>query len=247
MNLESLDEKSLIESITREVMKKLEERIKKSELERPIKKDKILAIAMSDHKILYEVNDRYDVDEFDDAKAPIDINPYDVILLGSISYQELVHISMGLANTKVTTMVIEAILRGKKIYIVEEGKTYSKYKDTANTNFYKMLKGYEEQVIAFGIEWINANEINHRLLDVRIEKLEKINKSKMLEGTYMPKEDDVHEKIITESIAKQYKEKGLKRLRMNENTIVTPLAQDYLRDHKINMITTLTQNGGRHL
>ncbi|VDN48395.1 conserved protein of unknown function [Petrocella atlantisensis] len=238
MNLESLDEKSLIESITKEVMKKLEERIMKSELERPIKKDKILAIAMSDYKVLYEVNDQYDVDDFDDAKVSIDISPYEVILLGSISYQELVQISMGFATSKVTTTVIEAILTGKKIFFVEEGITYSKYEDTANTNFYNMLKGYEEQVETFGIEWINANEIGRRLQDVRINLLEKAEALKKLEGTHMSQNEHVRERIITESLAKQYQKQGYERLLINKNTIITPLAKDYLRDHKIKMITT---------
>ncbi len=230
MNIESMDQEKLIESIIKEVMLRLVEQHTINDLENAIRKEKILAIAMSDHQILSEIRHRYRIDFYEGHKEheePIDIHVYDAILLGSISHQELVHISMGLANNPVSSLVIEAILSGKKIYILNEGITYQRYEDTSNTNFYNMLKGYEEQLKAFGIEWIDANEI-----------VEKIENSEAIDEEKMTEQYVVQVKIITESLAKQYQEKGCKRLLINKNTIVTPLAWDYLRDKKIKMITT---------
>ena len=230
LNIESMDQEKLIESIVKEVMIRLVEKHTINDLENAIKKEKILAIALSDHKILSQLRHRYRIDLYEDYnehEEHIDINVYDFILLGSISHQELVHISMGLANNPVSSCVIEAILAGKKIYILEEGITYQKYEDTSNTNFYNMLKGYEEQLKAFGIEWIYTNEI-----------LGKIEKSETAKEVYMAEEYVIQVKIITESLAKQYHKKGCQQFLIKKNTIVTPLARDYIRDNKINMITT---------
>lgn len=229
MNVETMDQEKLIDSIIKEVMKRLEKHTT-NDLENVIKKEKMLAITISDHKILSQLHHRYRTDFYqnpNEYEEHIDINVYDAILLGSISHQELVHISMGLANNPVSSLVIEAILAGKKIFILKEGITYQRYEDTSNTNFYNMLKGYEEQLKTFGIEWIYANEIVER-----IENTEAIDEEKMTE------EYVVQVKIITESIAKQYHIKGCHRLVINKHTIVTPLARDYLRDKKIMMITT---------
>jgi len=235
LNIESLDEKSLIESIIKEVMKKLEEKTKNNELERPSKKDKILAIAMSDYKVLCEDNDRYFIDYFDDCEAHIDLSTYGAIILGSMSHQDLVHISIGLASNAITSLIIEAILTGKKIYVIIEGKKYSNYQDTANTNFYNMLKGYEEQLETFGIKWVYAGEIIGKI--ERSEAIKEASKEASKKAQ-MTEEYIVQVKIITESLAKQYQEEGCKHLLIKKNTLVTPLARDYLRDHKINMITT---------
>ena len=229
MHIESMDQEKLIDSIIKEVMKRLEKHTT-NDIENVIKKQKILAIAMSDHQILSEIRHRYRIDFYEDHhehEEHIDINVYDAILLGSISHQDLVHISMGLANNPVSSLVIETILAGKKINILREGITYQRYEDTSNTNFYNMLKGYEEQLKTFGIEWIYANEI-----------VEKIEKSEVSKEVQMTEEQVVQVKIITESIAKQYHIKGCHRLVINKHTIVTPLARDYLRDKKIMMITT---------
>jgi len=234
LNIESMDQKKLIENIIKEVIKRLEEKHTINDLENAMRKERILAIAISDHKILSEIHHRYRIDFYEDHyeyEEHININVYDAILLGSISHQELVHISMGLANNPVSSLVIEAILAGKKIYILKEGITYLRYEHTSNTNFYNMLKGYEEQLKTFGIEWIYTNEI--------VEKMKRSEISKELfKEAQITEEHVVQVKIITESIAKQYHIKGCKHLLVKKQTIVTPLARDYLRDKKISIITT---------
>jgi ethanolamine utilization protein len=229
-----MDQEKWVESIIKEVMIRLLEMHSINDLENAIRQQKILAIAMSDHQILSEIRHRYRIDFYEDYNEHedhIDINVYDAILLGSISHQELVHISMGLANNPVSSLVIEAILAGKKIFILKEGVTYQRYEHTSNTNFYNMLKGYEEQLKTFGIKWIYANEI--------VEKIE--NPEALREAFIEEKKIEeyvVEVKIITESIAKQYHKNGCQRLMIKKHTIVTPLARDYLRDKRIIMITT---------
>jgi hypothetical protein len=89
-----------------------------------------------------------------------------------------------------------------------------------------------KKVRTFGIEWICANEINRRIQDLTSEKLEIVNR------LFVQKEDHVQEKIITESLAKQYYMNGCKHLMIKKSTIVTPSAWDYLRDNKINVVIT---------
>lgn len=246
MNIESTDQKMLIEStiiesITKEVMKRLEEKMNTDNMERCKRKEKILAIAVSDQQVLSEVGHQYMIDCYEDQGEHININVYEYVILGSISHQELVHLSIGLANNTVSSLVIEAILAGKKIFVLKEGATYNTYQDTANTNFYNMLKGYEEQLTAFGIEWIYANEIDRRLQETKltyVENAETIQKPETSKEVCRTTEYVVHVKTITESLAKEYHKKGCERLLIKKHTIVTPLARDYLRGNKINMITT---------
>jgi ethanolamine utilization protein len=141
---DSIDQSALIEIITKEVMKRIEEKINRSELVSSHRKHKILAIAMSEETSFNKKSDVYSVDYYENYDAHISIMPYDFIVLGHLSYQELAQISMGLAYDQVSSLVIECILANKKIFIMNEGADYHTYEETANTNFYTMLKGYEE-------------------------------------------------------------------------------------------------------
>ncbi|MBS4537850.1 hypothetical protein GOQ27_05215 [Clostridium sp. D2Q-11] len=230
LNIDSMDTEKLIEYIMQEVMKRTE--VSKKER---IERDKVLAISFSTEDISYINKDYFHIDHLEEIEGNIDITSYKYIFLGSMTNKDIVNIAIGLPTDRVSSAVIDCIFQGKRIYVLREGVQYYKYKDTSNVPFYNMMKSYETKLKSFGIDFISKNDINN-LIDGNQE--DKPISKEVVKGI---EEYTLDEKIITEAVIKDIYQKGYKDVVINKNTKITPLAKDYIRANRINILSKLKE------
>lgn len=222
-----MDTKKLIEYITKEVMNRVEGTITEE-----VEKDKILAIALSTEDILDINKDYFHIDHLEDIEGNIDIDSYKYIFLGSITNKEVVNVAIGLPNDRISSVVIDCIFQGKRIYVLKEGIQYNKYKDTSNVPFYNMMKSYETKLKSFGIDFISRNDISKVIKGEKEEG--KVESKEVINDT---ENYAIKGRIVTESIIKDIYQCGYKDIAINKNTKITPLAKDYIRANGINILT----------
>lgn len=215
--------KKFIEYIIEEVLKKIETN---SQVESSGPKDKILAISFSNREFFKFVDKgKFQIFYLEDIEEKIMIDEYKYIFIGELRINELVNIAIGLGSEIVSNTVISAILENKKIYAIKEGIEYKKYKETSNMNFYNMIENYEERIKSFGVAFVDSRNAKEILLGKsKKNKVEKSASQKNSNSTYY-----VKEAVITESLAKKIFFKGCRDIILNKSTIITPLAEDYLR------------------
>lgn len=230
LNIDTINSKELIEYITKEVMKKIKEMNNiKPEIE--IGGDRVLAICSWKKDFLDAYKDFFHIDYIEDIKENVDVSLYKYLFLEGISNKELVNIAIGLPGSELSSVVIDFILQDKKIYILNEGVEYHQYKDTSNISFYNIMKSYEEKLKCFGINFINKLEIKRLIKDndlgVQIAPQKAIEERKgyIVEG-----------KIITENTIRNIYQKGHMAIVIKKNSIITPLAKDYIRTNGIDIL-----------
>lgn len=232
--MEFVDSEKMIDYITKEVMKKLQENSKKKlRGESRKEKDKVLTISFLEGDEPPIDKDLFQIDDFQELHSMEELNSYKFILVGSLSIKDLVHIGMGLPKDEVSSVIIESILIGKKVYLLREGIEFHKYQNTCNFHFYNMMKSYEEKLQSFGIDFINKEEA--RKLFCQEEMKESQRTSQIMKDIVQEESHQyiVREKIITEAFIKSLYQKGYRDIVIRKDTLVTPLAKDYIRNKDI--------------
>lgn len=226
--MNSMDTKELIEYITKEVMKRIQNTNTDKLNER---KDKILTVDISIENVLEKVKEDFYIDHLEDLNEDVVVDSYKYILIGSMTNKELVNIALGLPNDKISSIIIDFILRGKRVYVLNEGIKYHKYKDSSNIPFYNMMKSYEERLETFGINFVNEKEISGLFAD-NMRAKESVDENVDKNNQYV-----IKEKIVTESLIRQIHQGGYTEVVTNKATIITPLAKDYIRTNGIGIFT----------
>lgn len=217
----------LIKIITDEVIKKLKDNTKKD------KRKKILVLEPLDSNEYCQLVEEYNKDPYE--FYPLDstdknVESYDFVLVPKLDNRELVNLSLGIPCGIREKVIIDCILKDKKVYIFGEGLEYRKYSKTSNKIFYKMYQEYENRIVNFGLKIINNfsglfqnEEINEEVdekTEIESEEHRAYDKENKVEVT---------KKVLTETdIDKLYKS-GAKEIIINNKTILTPLAKDYIR------------------
>lgn len=166
------------------------------------------------------------VEDINSLEREKDLEKYDYIILPSLTVKRLTNIATGIRNDHIEEGVSDVLLLGKRIYLLQEGIEYRRYKKTANKSYYLMVEEYEKRLMNFGIKIVN-----------KIELYETI-KFGELEGNPLKASlDSKDKKIITETEVKQGIQEGFNRIKVNEKTIITPLAHDLIRANKIEVVT----------
>lgn len=238
----------LIEFLVDEIYKRIQEESNKSNsLE---KKKSIVVIG--------ETN----VDFYKEALREFHINPLtseckdcDILLISKLCIKGLSNIAQGTCTTKAENFALEMLLKGKKVYILEEGIEYRKYKNTAPKVLYNKYIKFEEELLAYGIEVID--DLNKISIGNKGEKVssneikEEINRSlclcdenksegeKNLEASIIEDEFTINlsnKKLVSESDLRKPHINGVRTLIVDKKAIITPLAKDYIRINNLNIV-----------
>ena len=70
----------------------------------------------------------------------VELADYDAVLLGDLSCSALDRIASGAGDCAFTRLAVQAILAGKKVYILVEGVELYRYRESAPAVYYKMLQ-----------------------------------------------------------------------------------------------------------
>lgn len=227
-----MDYEKLIEFLVDEIYKKIHDEDNKSNyLE---KKKSIVVIGEND------------VDFYKEALKEFDINPLtseckdcDILLISKLCIKGLSNISQGTCTTKAENFALEMLLKGKKVYILEDGIEYRKYKNTAPKVLYNKYIKFEEELLAYGIEIIN--DLNELSIESRDQKVSfnGIKEEKDLEPSITADELTINlsnKKLVSESDLRKPHINGVKTLIIDKKAMLTPLAKDYIRINNLNVV-----------
>lgn len=216
-----MDMEKLIKEITELVYKKLKEDGMENSIEKNIKKV-FLAPKTDEIKNKYSlfIESWGEIEFINEGTDSID--KYDYIICPNLTNNELIDISMGKEMSQNSSLIVEALLKGKQVVCVEEGLEYSKYKDSANSSFYQLFEDYKKTLEDYGVEFIGLKDLN-QVIDGDSEK----------SGT---KVISVEKRVITESYMEQLWNDGFRNIKLSKNSIITPLSRDFIRKNNIRII-----------
>lgn len=142
-----------------------------------------------------------------------------IIVITQLCLKTMANLANLISSTKEENFIIKMLMEGKKIYIAEEGLIYKKYKNSAPKQVYNKYLEFENMLKNYGIEIMN-NSLN------------KTNKCTMNKD----QSTVINKKLITEcDIKKQYL-MGNKIISVDNKSVITPLAQDYIKMNHIEIL-----------
>lgn len=152
---------------------------------------------------------------------------WNMIIAPDLSLNQMAQIALGLPGDSKAKCILQSLLEGKKVYILESGLEYRKYRETAYKTLYHMYQGYEDTIRQFGGEIVtDVQEV--------IEKESAILAGGETSDVAVGGDLDLTElRLLRESDLAKVRGIGYGTVVIGNNTIVTPLAQDYLTNHNL--------------
>ncbi|MBZ9634257.1 hypothetical protein [Clostridium sp. FP1] len=217
-----MDMEKLVEMITREVMK----RITSSANSMVIHKKKVLVISSCEEE-LREVKElleyKYEVIVYDGED--ISLKNYESIIVTNLCNKGLSSMALGLCNDKLQELIVEALFKGKRVYVLKEGIQYRKYSTKANEALYNLYSQYECKIMSYGAIIVNEKDLL-KSMEIGADCNEKsAQKDCLVESS--------NKRLITESDLKKLYMNGIKEVNLIKKAILTPLAQDFIRINQL--------------
>lgn len=164
----------------------------------------------------------------------------DAIVIDHLSVDSFLRVASLCPTTDVETTVLNNLLEGKKVYALSSLFDVERYKRLATQTLYRELLQQKNKLEKYGLKFFNSENLLNILGTVE-------SKSKVIDKVFdatthkeiVPKRASSNNapktKLITES---KLKEMGLSEgdvFVVEKGMIVTALAKDYLKRHKITM------------
>lgn len=222
MNIEALDRAAIIETVTAEVMKRLE--LAQTEKPDVSKKQAVLLTVEPLPELENKLKPYYEVRYYDEA-----LRDCDVLIIPTICIQLLSHLANGISAGPRERFVLTMLLKGRKVIAFEEGLLYRKYKSTASVLLYKMYDEFTDKLSDYGIRMVKETEMLAACMEEgRLKDMTQVEPH--TESVYAPHDAEVlSRKVITEAEVKKHRLQNRTEIVIDRHSIITPLAQDYLR------------------
>lgn len=144
------------------------------------------------------------------------IRDCNAVLISRLCLRGMGNLANLICSTEEENFIIKMLMKGRKIYIAEEGLLYKKYKNSAPKQVYNKYLEFEDTLKKYGFEVI-SNAINmSRVNNTDDEKFISISKKLITEA-------DIKKNYIAES----------KVVFIEDKSIITPLAKDYIQTNHI--------------
>lgn len=200
-------------------------------------------------------NNKFDLlkDEFEIVKFDKSIRECEIVIVSRLCMRGLSNLALGNSTSDEERFILKMIMKGKKVYVLDEGIEYKKYKDTAPKTLYKKFISFEDEVRKFGVEIIkDLNTITKNKLNVKSELVNTIGSKKedtkalnkdalkltSVENMKIDNEfslDLRNKKLISEADLRKPTINGVKNILVNKKSIITPLAVDFMRIHHLKL------------
>jgi len=161
---------------------------------------------------------------FNPTTDPSSFDDSAIIVLSSLSNKNLSYICEGADVGEVPSIIIEGLLLGKEIIIIEEGIDYRKYLNSSNKVFYEMLRNKEKALTTFGIKVIKKKSLASYL------------NKKVKHASCLSTGDVFRGKLMTEEHVKYFHQDGFTEVNVTSGVIITPLAKDYIQKNNISVV-----------
>ncbi|GAA0179863.1 hypothetical protein SH2C18_26640 [Clostridium sediminicola] len=238
-----MDVEQLVQMITKEVMNRVKQIETPEELS-PQKTVKIL-IAESSRSGIYEElansleKANYCYDSLESMENDLDV--YESIVFGEMDNRSLANISLGVQCLPKEVIAIEAALLGKKIILLEDGLKYQKYKSTSNKALYSLYQNYENKLVSYGMEIVSKNDFMKVLKSNKQKNCDSVQdnviKVEPVISAQSVKEvesyDFSEKRVLSEADLKRVYRNGIRKIKISNKTLLTPLVKDFIRNNKI--------------
>lgn len=221
-----MDYDKLIEFIVDEIYIKLENQAIKDNNDLP----KCVLMWERDEEKYKFLNDKFKVLNYNK-----DIKDCDVLVISRLCLRGLCNLAMGNSVSDEERFILKMIMSGKKVYVMEDGLEYKRYKQTAPKTLYNKYLNFEKEIKSYGVEIINnpksilnETKVNYKEEYVKDNTEIKVNVN-LTENTL----DLRSKKLISESDLRKPQINGIDKILLGKRSLVTPLANDFIRIHNL--------------
>lgn len=219
-----MDYDKMVSIIVEEVLEKLKET--------PIINDCTKKAVIFQHGNLEEFYDLVGK-EYEVISYNKNISECDIAILPKLDLSTMANLANLNTSTNEEKFILNMLMKGKKIYIFENGMEYKIYKDSAPKQLYNKYLNFEKQLINYGFEIINES-LSSKITTLYNKDLCKDSSSEIV------KSEKLSKKVITEDDIRGIHEKGENVVIIGVKSILTPLAKDFV---KINNMEIIKRNG----
>ncbi|WP_346912525.1 TIGR02536 family ethanolamine utilization protein [Clostridium sp.] len=218
----------LVDLIVKEVYKKLEETNKKNIRH---KTAVIIGDVELDPITKANLNEEYRMMYYGEEELEADI-----AVVSRLSIKSMANIATLTGINEEENFIINMLLAGKRVYVLENGLEYRKYKNTAPRALYNKYLSFEKELKVYGIDIV---EIIEKVEDktTRKEEYKKVEEVSILETSNSISEEMSFEirnkKLISEMDLRKPFMNGMKSVVIDKKSIITPLANDFIRIHNL--------------
>ncbi|MCG7405872.1 ethanolamine utilization protein [Paenibacillus sp. ACRRX] len=247
MNIEAQERAALIQAVTAEVLKRLAH---VPADEPSVQKRRIVVMSeetMPALELGLNLNAMDELCYYEESMRDCDL-----LVIPQLCLQLLSNLAQGISAGSRERFVLTMLLKGKQVVALEEGLMYRKYKSTAPVLLYKLYDGWVDKLSSYGVRFVREADLEQIVLahgqaiEVQdVQKVEGMQAAKQavhpLQAGASPTEaarmhaeqpllpEVISCKVITEAEVKKCRLQNRNEIVIGQNSIITPLAQDYLR------------------
>ncbi len=148
---------------------------------------------------------------------------YSKLVITNIDVSELHSISIGVPKGETSKLVLDFLLNGKEVILIDTALTFRRYQYTANNNLYSLYENYLETVKSFSVKVISESEFYY---NIQGEKAPVVK-----EEQYKFSGNLLTEKEVQEAFNKKFD-----TIVVNKKCLVTSLAKDIAREYNISIV-----------
>ena len=223
---------ALVELIAKRVMEQLQALYSQSAAIKP--KSSVLVVGNCQDRPLLEqtLGNAYQLSYTSDQENPAGINPaeFDHIVLATLPNSLLSALAIGLERGNEGCVIVESLLLGKTIHILEEGIAYRRYRQQANPAFYQVFANKEATLCSFGMQVVRMNQLAEMFAGGKATTAhDSVHVASETVVTASQKMHVITNRVVGEKDLRTCYEQGYRRVKVQERAVITPLARDFLR------------------
>ena len=177
-----------------------------------------------------ELRENYRICDLDDFIKHQDIMHYKRIVITALTLTELSDIAQGRDADAASRAVVEGLLSGVDVFLLEKGLPHRRFAGKGNSHLYEVIEDHVRTLQTYGIRIIPEKKITVPRKAAKPKY--QAPPVQAPAGSSQPN----RERLITEEKALELAAGGQKEVCIAANAIVTPLAWDIFTHHKIHVI-----------
>ena len=225
---------ALVELIAKRVMEQLQALCSESAVIKP--KSSVLVVGDCQDRPLLEqtLGNAYQLSYTSDQENCAGINPaeFDHIVLATLPNSLLSALAIGLERGSEGCVIVESLLLGKTIHILEEGIAYRRYRQQANPAFYQVFADKEATLCSFGMQVVRMNQLAEMFAggtSTSVHDGAHVASETVVTSLASQKMHVITNRVVGEKDLRTCYEQGYRRVKVQERAVITPLARDFLR------------------
>lgn len=159
----------------------------------------------------------------------------DTIVVSELTIKAMANLATLTGTNDEENFIIKSLMEGKKVYILKDGIEYRKYKQTAPKALYNKYLDFEKELKLYGV-----NVIEHisscMESDLNLKQETAVEASSIEDLRLCEAELNLelrNKKLISEADIRKPFKNGMKFLIIDKKSILTPLANDFIRIHNL--------------